>query len=77
MSLTRRSFSPRHQPVSGVQLAAQAIREGRHSERFASLCHGCDQWVEGIFHVTEQHKRLCRDCAIKAGAFTPAKEIRP
>lgn len=69
-SFSRRAANP---GPSILELTAQAIREGRHSNTFQTVCGGCGQWVHGIYHVTEQHKRLCRDCAIKAGAFKPAE----
>lgn len=40
----------------------QAEREGRHSDRFKTVCEGCSRWVPAIWHVTVDGRRICRRC---------------
>jgi len=44
---------------------AQAIADGRHSEKFLTVCDGCHEWVDSILHVTIDKKRLCLKCYVK------------
>lgn len=59
-----------------LELTEQAIREGRHSNTFVTVCEGCNQWVPSIMHVTPDGKRLCLQCAINCGGVKPP-ESRP
>lgn len=47
------------------ELIDRAKREGRHGEiqDWRTVCQGCNEWVSGIWCVTEAGKRLCRACS--------------
>jgi formylmethanofuran dehydrogenase subunit E len=53
------------QPVN--YMIAQAIREGRHSHTFRTVCEVCREWTEAVMHVALDGKRMCRKCAEAAG----------
>ena len=44
---------------------AKAIAEGRHSEKYLTVCDGCREWVDSIMHVTIDKKRMCLKCYAK------------
>jgi len=60
---TGRAAAPVASQIAAI--TAKAIAEGRHSDEFKSFCVGCEQWVDGIYYMTTDRKRLCRDCADK------------
>lgn len=38
-----------------------------------TVCEGCRQWVGGIYHVTQEGKRLCYECTPPAMRGMPKK----
>lgn len=53
------------------RMTAAAIQAGTHApiERWRTVCDGCREWVNGIYHVTFDGKRFCATCADeKSGA---------
>jgi hypothetical protein len=50
-----------------ARMLAQATADGRYSEQWFTVCHGCRQWVSSIYHTTFDHKRLCGPCADLVG----------
>lgn len=58
-----------NKPDLAMALAERAIRQGRHSATVRTMCDVCREWVDGIYHVTLDKKRVCRGCAIKIGAL--------
>jgi hypothetical protein len=58
-------------PGKGISATDVAIAEGRHSETWQTLCTGCYQWVDAIFHSTIDRKQLCLACSIAAGFHQP------
>ena len=48
---------------------ARAILEGRHCDisQWQTKCDGCGQWVNSIWTITLDKKRLCRACCEPKG----------
>jgi hypothetical protein len=42
-----------------------AIAAGTHSPAWQTVCSGCGQWVESVYHgdPTNMRKHFCADCA--------------
>jgi hypothetical protein len=45
---------------------------GRHSPAFTTVCDQCRRWVDAVWKITVDHKRLCYACAEGEPAGTPA-----
>jgi hypothetical protein len=57
------------------QSFTQARASGTHSDVTRHVCDLCGQWYEGgIYHVTLDHKRCCKDCARRIGVKIPDEE---
>jgi hypothetical protein len=59
---------------------AAARAAGTHSDVASHVCDLCRNWYEGgIYHVTLDHKRVCKPCAKKLGVKMPEdqQEQRP
>jgi len=60
--------------VSAFDLCEQAIREGRNAPT-QTVCQNCCEWVDGIWHVTLDHKRICLVCSAKLGIAGAAEAL--
>lgn len=73
--MSKRTFE-RPTPAEVAASVNRAIAEGRHSPTHQTVCQGCGQWVFAIWHVTEDGRRLCCDCA-PATLFTAKPLPKP
>ena len=48
--------------MNAASALQRAVAEGRHSAAWSTVCDGCREWVDGIYHVTLDKKRLCLGC---------------
>lgn len=45
------------------------------SEPWLTVCDGCREWVDGIYAITQDHRRLCITCDAKRGDPTAIKTL--
>lgn len=43
-------------------MVSAAIADGRHGQRWQTVCDGCHQWVQGIYWTSLDRKRYCFKC---------------
>jgi hypothetical protein len=52
-------------PAIVAGMVAAALKAGTHGppENFRTVCDGCRNWVSGIFWISPDKRRLCKECA--------------